>query len=39
MKKSFILSLILLLLVPAALSAQKQKTERARAAFESGNYF
>jgi len=39
MKKSYILSLILLLLLPAALIAQKQKSERARTAFESGNYF
>jgi peptidoglycan-associated lipoprotein len=39
MKKSFFLLAIFLLLLPAALDAQKQKSERAYAAFESGNYF
>ncbi len=31
--------IVLLLLLPAGLSAQKQKTERAYAAFEAGSYF
>ena len=39
MKKSFFLLAIFLLLLPAALNAQKQKTERAYAAYKSGNYF
>ena len=39
MKKSFFSLVILLLLLPAAINAQKQKSERAYAAFASGSYF
>lgn len=39
MKKSFFLLVIFLLLIPAVLTAQKQKTERAYAAYEAGSYF
>jgi peptidoglycan-associated lipoprotein len=39
MNKSFILMVVLLLLIPAVLDAQKQKMERAYAAYEAGSYF
>lgn len=39
MNKPLILILTLLLLFPVALSAQKQKTERAYAAYEAGSYY
>jgi len=39
MNKSFILMVVLLLLIPPVLDAQKQKVERAYAAYEAGSYF
>ncbi len=39
MNKNISLLVVLLLLLPAALSAQKQKTERAYAAYEAGSYY
>ncbi len=39
MNKSIFLLILLLLFIPRALDAQKQKTERAYAAYEAGSYF
>jgi hypothetical protein len=39
MNKPLILIFTLIFLLPAALCAQKQKTERAYAAYESGSYW
>ncbi len=39
MNKNILRLVVLLLLLPAALSAQKQKTERAYAAYEAGSYY
>ncbi|MDX9772767.1 MAG: OmpA family protein [Bacteroidales bacterium] len=39
MNKSFILMVVLLLLISPVLDAQKQKVERAYAAYEAGSYF
>jgi peptidoglycan-associated lipoprotein len=39
MKKSILLLTVCLLLLPAVIEAQKQKTERAYAAYEAGSYF
>jgi peptidoglycan-associated lipoprotein len=39
MNKSIFLLILLLLIIPRALDAQKQKTERAYAAYEAGSYF
>ena len=39
MKKSFILMFVFLLLIPLLLDAQKQKIERAYAAYEAGSYY
>jgi len=39
MNKSFILMVVLLLLIPPVLDAQKQKVERAYAAYEAGSYY